>query len=124
MAFMCADKKRDIAPYVRNILKKFKMKGTLGVNNHSTLVLNIKSGKLDLLGNYEKMTNREVSYIQVNQYRINLDFDGECREFLESIVSAMNVGNHDNSRPEEDYFDVGWYISINVGKWNEPYVMK
>jgi hypothetical protein len=20
-----------------------------------------------------------------------------------------------------DYFDVGWYIDINVGKWNKPY---
>ena len=22
-----------------------------------------------------------------------------------------------------DYFDVGWYISVNLGKWDKPYVV-
>jgi hypothetical protein len=35
----------------------------------------------------------------------------------------MVVGNHDRSDSMTDYFDVGWYISINVGKWNKPYEM-
>jgi hypothetical protein len=33
----------------------------------------------------------------------------------------MNDGNHDNSDIQSDYFDVGWYISINVGRWDKPY---
>ena len=31
----------------------------------------------------------------------------------------MNVGNHDNSDPMTDYFDVGWYISVNLGRWDK-----
>jgi len=22
-----------------------------------------------------------------------------------------------------DYFDVGWYISVNLGKWDKPYIV-
>jgi hypothetical protein len=33
----------------------------------------------------------------------------------------MNNGNWNNSRIEVDYFDVGWYIDVNIGKWNKPY---
>jgi hypothetical protein len=34
----------------------------------------------------------------------------------------MNAGNHNNSDVQSDYFDVGWYIDVNIGKWNKPYV--
>jgi hypothetical protein len=34
-----------------------------------------------------------------------------------AIRDAMMVSNHDNSDPMTDYFDVSWYIAINVGKW-------
>jgi hypothetical protein len=33
----------------------------------------------------------------------------------------MNVGNHDRSDIQSDYFDVGWYVDVNVGAWNQPY---
>jgi len=23
-----------------------------------------------------------------------------------------------------DYFNVGWYIDVNIGKWNKPYVIE
>ena len=29
--------------------------------------------------------------------------------------------NHNNSDVQTDYFDVGWYIEINVGDWEKPY---
>jgi len=35
----------------------------------------------------------------------------------------MNEGNHDNSDIMTDYFDVGWYISVRLGKWDKPYVV-
>jgi hypothetical protein len=31
------------------------------------------------------------------------------------------AGNYNNSDIMTDYFDVGWYIEINVGKWNKEY---
>ncbi len=28
---------------------------------------------------------------------------------------------YDNSDIMTDYFDVAWYVDINIGKWNKPY---
>jgi hypothetical protein len=36
----------------------------------------------------------------------------------------MNMGNHDNSDIMTDYFDVGWYVDVNIGLWNKPYILE
>ena len=51
MAYMSQEKKAKIAPVVKAVLKKYKVKGSLAVRNHSTLVLNIKSGSIDFIEN-------------------------------------------------------------------------
>ena len=54
MAYMSQETKAKIAPVVKEILKKYKVKGSLAVRNHSTLVLNIKQGPIDFIGNFNK----------------------------------------------------------------------
>ena len=46
------------------------------------------------------------------------------KNFLSEVIPAMNNGNHDNSDIQTDYFDVGWYIDVNIGKWNKPYTVE
>jgi hypothetical protein len=43
------------------------------------------------------------------------------KQVLDRIRDICNEGNYNNSRPEVDYFDVGWYCSINVGSWDKPF---
>ena len=50
MAYMNQEKKAKIAARIKPILKKYGMKGSLAVRNHSTIVLNLKSGKTDFGG--------------------------------------------------------------------------
>jgi hypothetical protein len=115
MAYMNQETKKAIAPVVKNILKKYGVKGTLGVRNHSTLVLNITEGKLNFL------KDRDSNYISVNRYWFHEHFSGLQLACLSEVIEAMNNGNWNNSRIEADYFDVGWYIDVNIGKWNKPY---
>ncbi len=112
MAFMNQDRKNALAPSIKAILKKYGMKGTLAVDNYSTLVLNIKEGPIDFDGDR----------IQVNTFWTDTQYTGTAKAFLREVIDAMNVGNHDNSDIMTDYFDVGWYVNVNVGKWNKPYV--
>jgi hypothetical protein len=42
---------------------------------------------------------------------------------MRELYAAMMDGNHDNSDIQTDYFDVGWYIDINIGAWNAPYTL-
>jgi hypothetical protein len=127
MAFMSQEKKATIAPAVKAILKKYGMKGSLSINNHSTLVLTLKSGKLDLIANFNqtaKPATPVTDSIQVNEYWLDSHYSGRVLQFLQEIKTAMNVGNHDRSDIQSDYFDVGWYVNINVGKWNKPYILE
>ena len=132
MAYMSQERKAKLAPTIKSILKKYKMKGSVAVRDHSTLVVNIKSGVLDIIGNYNqtiadrdptgnKHINKATTSLDVNQYWIHDHYTGKVQKFLTELRDAMMVGNHDNSDIQTDYFDVGWYIDINVGKWNKPY---
>jgi hypothetical protein len=134
MAYMSQEKKAKIAPAVKSILKKYGVKGSLSVHNHSSLVLNIKSGKLDFIKNSNETVEQTPrgfgygspakDYIQVNTYWYFEHFSGKCRDFLQEILEAMNNGNHDNSNSQIDYFDVGWYVNVNIGLWNKPYKLE
>ena len=134
MAFMDQRQKAFLAPAIKAVLKKYEMKATLGVRNHSTLCCNISAGPLDIIGNmYEiAMTRPETyyarnsapkpTYIDVNTYWIQDNYTGKCKDFLLALKEAMDVGNHDRSDIQTDYFDIGWYININVGQWDKPYI--
>ncbi len=116
MAYMSQEKKASLAPAIKAILKKYGLNGTLSVDHHSTLVLTIKSGAIDFC------EGRDTDHIQINVYHIDRHYTGTAQEALSKLRDAMNVGNHDKSDLMSDYHDVGWYVSINVGRWNVPYV--
>jgi hypothetical protein len=133
MAYMSQEKKQDLAPKIKTVLKKFGIKGSLSVDNHSTLVLTLKSGKIDFISNSNRVCSsnhyqvargfkpNEQKYDDVNPYWFHEHYDGEALDFLKEVMELMNVGNHDRSNSQIDYFDVGWYIRVSIGKWNKPY---
>lgn len=62
MGYMNQDRKKELAPAIKAVLKKYGVKGTIAVQHHSTLVVNIKEGDLDLLSIYDE----DRTYAQVN----------------------------------------------------------
>jgi hypothetical protein len=125
---MSQEKKAKIAPVIKAICKKYNIKASLAVRNHSTLVLNVKQGDIDFVGNFNQVTGgslhgNRVESIQVNPYWFHDHFDGKAKAFLTEVLAAMNVGNHDRSDIQTDYFDVGWYVDVNIGRWNQPYAL-
>jgi hypothetical protein len=136
MAYMSQEKKAKIAPKIKAILAKYKVKGSLAVRHHSTLVLNLKSGAIDFIANSNKVCGNDhyqVSrgfrpntggYDQVNPYHFKDHYDGVALAFMKEIFVAMNDGNWDKSDIQSDYFNVGWYVDVNVGKWNKNYIVE
>ena len=121
---MNQEKKAKIAPQVKAILKKYNVKASLAVRNHSTLVLNVKQGPIDFINDFGNSEDAAKFGIQVNPYWYQEHFVGKSREFLTEVITAMNVGNHDRSDIQSDYFDVGWYVDVNIGQWNKPYALE
>lgn len=121
MAYMNQEKKAKIAPTVNEILKRYGVKGSLRVRNHSSLVLTVRSGTIDFNRDYGDPQGLAVRRIQVNPYYYQSHFTGTALQFLAEVIPAMNLGNHDNSNAQIDYFDVGWYTDVNIGDWDKPY---
>jgi len=128
MAYMSQDHKKELAPAIRDWCKSHGVKASIAVRNHSTLVVNIKSGPLDFCENYfytsaksRPITAQVPTYIQVNTYWAHEHFSSHCRKFLVGLIDLMNVGNHDKSDVQSDYFNVGWYVDVNIGDSNKPY---
>ena len=113
MAYMNQEKKKKLAPAIKEICKKYGIKATLGVNNYSTLNLNLKSGSIDF------------GTDSINEYWYEEHFadNKKALAFLSEVIPAMNNGNHNNSDIQTDYFDVGWYIGVKLGKYTDkPYI--
>ena len=124
MAYMSQEKKAKIAPAVKAILKKYNVKASLAVRNHMTFVLNVKQGPIDFINDFGNSEDAKKFGIQVNPYWYHEHFVGESRKFLTEVITAMNDGNHDRSDIQTDYFDVGWYVDVNIGQWNKPYALE
>jgi hypothetical protein len=121
MAWMNQERKAALAEGLKKVMPK-GWKYSLAVRHHSTLVLTISEAPIDLVAqSLCSDEQKKRGYIDVNQYHIDGVFSGSLLETFTAIRDAMMVGNHDNSDPQTDYFDVGWYIDINVGKWDKPF---
>jgi len=136
MAYMSQENKAKIAPKIKAILAKYKVKGSLAVRNHMTLCLNLKSGSIDFIANSNKVCGNShyqvargfkpstSGYDQVNPYHFKDHYDGKALAFMQEVFAAMNEGNHDHSDIQSDFFNVGWYVDVNIGKWDKQYILE
>ena len=121
MAYVSQADKKELAPAIKAVLKKYGMKGSIGIRNHSTLVVNIKQGKIDF-GNY----SHGDGYIQVNPYWIDDHYHTNliARDFLNELLDAMKGPKYfNNDDAITDYFSRSHYTDINIGQWNKPYAL-
>lgn len=125
MAYMNQEKKSVIASKLKPVLKKYGVKGTLSVRNHSSIVLNVKAGKIDFFKDYGDQEDAKKFGIQVNQYWFHDHFEGKSKQFLTEAFDALkSAGYYNNTDASIDYFDTAYYYDINIGKWNKPYVLE
>jgi hypothetical protein len=132
MAYMNQDLKSQLAPQIKSVLKKHGIKGSISVRNRMVLVVNLKSGKQDIIQNWFDNAKNQPQYndrilekpeaLQVSQYWIDNYFDGKVKEFFIELFQAMKGSKwYDNSDIMTDYFDTAYYMDVNVGQWNKPY---
>ena len=87
MAYMSKENKARIVQLCKPILKKYAVKATFKVANHSTLICTIKVGSLP---------------------------ESMFKKLQLELRDALMDGNWDKSDIMSDYFDVGWYVSIRT----------
>ena len=62
MAYMNQERKANLAPGIKAVLKKYGVKGSIAVSNHMTLVVNIKSGPIDFFENFNRIVGANPRY--------------------------------------------------------------
>lgn len=129
MAYMNQEKKKVIAQRVKPILEKYGVKGTFAVRNHSAICLNIQKGKIDFIRNYSEIAVSEGrarpsrASLDVNMYWYKEQFSGEALLFLIEVERALKGQEwFDKSDIQSDHFHTAYYINVNIGQWNKPYV--
>lgn len=134
MAYITQEMKNQLAPAIKAVLKKFGVKGTISLRNHSVLSVNIKEGVLDFIGE-ANIRNKEYAewngmnfyevkgYYQENGYRgRTTDEPTVIDNFLEQLRDAMRGAlYYCNDDIMTDYFDSAYFMNINIGKYNKDY---
>ena len=120
MAYVSQQDKKDLAPAIKAVLKKYDMKATIAVRNHSTLVVKVKSGAIDFTDYANPYQN---GYIDVNVYWIDTHYNGVARDFLNELLDAMKGPKYfNNDDAMSDYFHRSHYTDIEIGQYNRAYV--
>lgn len=110
MAYINQETKKALEPKIKSILNRYGVKGSIRIKDYAVLIVTLRSGKLPFYGSGIKVWERNF-------------VSGKCRDMVKELYDAMNEGNYDESRPEIDYFSVGWYSYIHVGEYDKPYVI-
>lgn len=60
-------------------------------------------------------------HAQVNHYWLEdgKTWKGKTQEAFQKMADICNEGNFDKSDIMTDYFHVGWYFTMSVGKWDK-----
>lgn len=120
---MNQEKKKVIAAKLKEIMPK-DWKYSLSVYDYSAIVMTISSAPVDLLANID-WNKKPESYISNVSYRtLEKCFEGEVQQLMTKIIDILNTDNHNNSDSQTDYFDVGHYVDLSIGKYDKPFMQK
>lgn len=102
MAYITAEQVKEMRNELKNLFpKNFKISVTR--EHYSTVNVNIMSSPLAI----ESYGNRRL----------------KNHKTIEKIIKfVINKNNFNDSDSMTDYFSVGHYANIAVGKWDKPYV--
>lgn len=126
MAYMNQTKKAAIAAALKPVMPK-GWKYSLRCGS-SGITLTISEAPVDLIAEINRVRAKlprhadalAKDYVQVNPYWLQHQFDTHLGVF-QAIDKAMNTGNWDRSDVQTDYFDVGHYVYIHLGRWDKPF---
>lgn len=139
MAHISKEQVQEKRRLITALCKKYNVSATVSGANSSTLTVTIRKGQIDFLGNYVDtvdtyQTNgqqqkdnalfyKKRGHMTVNQYCIDWQFTGIAMDFMMELLQIMKTGHYDHSDIMTDYFNTAWYIGINIGEWNKPYIL-
>lgn len=129
MAYVSAEKSKAVRMALKAKFPGWKFSVR---KSHGSMYVTVLAAPLDLKADrvipYHERDNAwigqelEKGNVSVNNYRIDSQWQGESLAALQAINAICNDGNWDKSDIQSDYFNVGWYVNIEFGNWDKPFV--
>lgn len=118
-------KTEEVAAIRGQLKEKFKgLKFSVRKQHHSSVSVTIKAGNVDFSDILD-----DNGHAQINQYWLNRT--GKHEHLFEEIYKVIKTAPasveggrewFDDSDSMTDYFHTAFYMSVNVGSWDKPYV--
>lgn len=117
MAFITAEQVKE----KRNLVKRafpsaLGWKFSIKTRNYSCIDVTILESPIELR-NLESKNISDGMGVRPNYDNLS----GFGKEVIQTLWDIINKGNYDKSDSMTDYFDVGFYANIYIGKWDKPF---
>jgi len=115
MAYVSKEVVKNAREALKVVNKKYNMKTSLRVDNHTALHCTIISGSIDF-----GFTSGDI-----NHYWIDTDtrLSPIAKEYLEEVNKVLHAEHWDKSDIQSDYFHCAFYVYIRVGRWDKHYIL-
>ena len=124
MAYVSKETKQALAPEIKRVLKKWKMKGSISGQGSGTLKVTINEGPFTLPKRSYNHYRTGFPYYQVNPYwyQESEELSGSWKGFLNELEAAMKGSIwFDKSDSMTDYFHTAYYIDMQIGSGVREY---
>lgn len=112
MAYVSKELKARLVEKLKPIAKKYGVKMTYAVFDHSAFVVTVRSGSL-----FSESDGEYIQHLDRDEYK-----DGSLEQlFIDEVGEVVAAENYDNSDYYTDYHDVGFYFYFRLGEWEKPY---
>ena len=117
MAYITSEQVKEMRQQIKKAFpSKLGWKFSITQKDSSCIRVNIMTAPIELRdANYEN--NREGMTVRPGWDTLN----SVGNEVVKVIWDIINGGNFDNSDSMTDYFHVGWYANVYIGKWDKPF---
>jgi hypothetical protein len=124
MAFITTEEVKSIRNTLKRRFPEFKF--SVRREHHSKVNVAVLRGPTDFSDIFRDYSR---AYVQINNYYP--ENYGEHADFITELVNIIKTAPaeveggyawYDNSDIMTDYFDTAFYIGVEVGQWDKPYV--
>jgi len=133
MAYISTERVNEMRSEIKKLFpSKDGWKLSIRRRHYSTIVVDILSAPIDLITDYRncllkdkyndnerlEVLTRKITNFSINQYFMK---DFLYANIYDKIFSVLYKGHYDRSDIQTDYFDVSWYVDLNVGSWDKDF---
>lgn len=143
MAYAHKELKVKVNGLIKEIAKEMDIKlgFSIKIENHSKIIVNIRSCSIDLAKEHKEFLEKEVAYAVENNLQVLSKYDrlislknalgwgdirfskdnpsevfsGKALELMEKIRDAVKCDYYNDSDSMRDYFDIAYYYDIRIG---------